>query len=119
MTLPVRLRLSRRAGFDLQAVSRATNGLPARVVTRPSVFGNPWKVGPAMTLAEVVARHRAWILGESSDGALGPRLAALRAQVLARLPELRGHNLACWCPLPAPGEADICHAAVLIALANR
>ena len=32
--------------------------------------------------------------------------------------ELAGKNLACWCPLPAPGEPDICHAAVLLELAN-
>lgn len=31
---------------------------------------------------------------------------------------LRGKNLACWCKLPAPGEPDHCHAAVLLELAN-
>lgn len=31
---------------------------------------------------------------------------------------LRGKDLGCWCPLPAPGEPDICHAAVLIDIAN-
>jgi hypothetical protein len=31
---------------------------------------------------------------------------------------LGGLSLACWCPLPAEGEPDICHAAVLLALAN-
>ncbi len=33
-TTPVRLHLSREKGFDLQAVSRATNDLPAIAVTR-------------------------------------------------------------------------------------
>ncbi|MBO0882015.1 MAG: DUF4326 domain-containing protein, partial [Mycobacterium sp.] len=28
--------------------------------------------------------------------------------------ELRGHDLACWCPLEQP-----CHADVLLAIANR
>jgi hypothetical protein len=116
---PVRLRLSRRAGFDLQALSRATNGLPARVVTRPSIFGNPWKIGPSMPLPRVVALHRAWLLGEPVDVETGPRLAALREEVLRRLPELRGHNLACWCPQAKPGRPDICHALVLMELANR
>lgn len=37
-----------------------------------------------------------------------------RKRILARLPELRGRNLACWCP---PGCA--CHADVLLELANR
>ena len=31
---------------------------------------------------------------------------------------LAGKTLACWCPLPAEGEPDICHARVLIDLAN-
>lgn len=37
----------------------------------------------------------------------------LRAKLIARLPELRGKNLACWCPLDQP-----CHADVLLELAN-
>jgi hypothetical protein len=32
--------------------------------------------------------------------------------------ELRGLDLACWCPLPAEGEPDICHGAVLLEVAN-
>jgi hypothetical protein len=32
--------------------------------------------------------------------------------------ELAGKSLACWCPLPAEGEPDICHAAVLLDIAN-
>lgn len=31
---------------------------------------------------------------------------------------LAGKDLACWCPLPAPGETDVCHAAVLLRIAN-
>lgn len=38
---PVRMRLSRRKGFDLQAASRAINGLEARKVDRSTLFGNP------------------------------------------------------------------------------
>lgn len=41
------------------------------------------------------------------------------ASIYAIRKELRGHNLACWCPLPAPGEPDHCHAAVLLEIANR
>ncbi len=46
MSEPVRLQISRRKGFDLQALSRATNGLPAAKVTRgPGArWGNPYKV---------------------------------------------------------------------------
>jgi Domain of unknown function (DUF4326) len=31
---------------------------------------------------------------------------------------LGGADLACWCDLPVPGEPDICHCTVLLALAN-
>jgi hypothetical protein len=41
---PVRLQLSRKKGFNLQALSRATNGLEAVRVARPSRWGNPWRV---------------------------------------------------------------------------
>jgi hypothetical protein len=37
-----------------------------------------------------------------------------RAELVRRLPELRGKNLACWCPLDKP-----CHADVLLELANK
>jgi len=42
-----------------------------------------------------------------------------RSLVLEALPNLRGKSLACWCPLPALGEADICHAAVLLELVRN
>jgi hypothetical protein len=46
-------------------------------------------------------------------------LEARRAEVISALASLRGKNLACWCPLPEPGKCDICHAALLLELANR
>ena len=39
-------------------------------------------------------------------------LAALRR-------DLAGRDLMCWCPLPADGQPDHCHAAVLLQLANE
>lgn len=97
---PVRLRLSRKAGFDLQDASRKTNGLPAVVVSRPSVWGNPY---PAKTPAErrvAVAKCAAYIAKQPE----------LRARAKA---ELRGKNLACWCPLDGP-----CHADTWLKIAN-
>ena len=41
-------------------------------------------------------------------------LRAFSARILRDLPALRGHNLACWCPLDAP-----CHADVLLRIANE
>lgn len=35
--------------------------------------------------------------------------------LMLNLDELAGRDLACWCPLPEPGEPDHCHAAVLLA----
>ncbi|MEV4242583.1 DUF4326 domain-containing protein [Streptosporangium canum] len=32
--------------------------------------------------------------------------------------QLDGKDLACWCPLPEPGEIDWCHARVLLKIAN-
>lgn len=109
---PQRIQLSRRKGFNLQAASIALNGLPAVNCARPSVWGNPWKVGVSYVVysgpdgersekfsaKECVARYRAWL----------PRQSSLE------LDDLRGKNLACWCKLGTP-----CHAHVLLELANK
>ncbi|MFD9700054.1 DUF4326 domain-containing protein [Lentzea sp. NPDC059081] len=64
-----------------------------------SPFANPFRPGVDGTREEVVVRYRAWLLD--------------RPDLPARLPELRGRRLGCWCaPLP-------CHAEVLAELANR
>jgi len=98
---PVRLQLSRKAGFDLQKLSRSTNGLAAFNVARPSKFGNPFRVTPTTSPERAVARYRAWAWESST----------LRMDTLL---QLRGKNLACWCKPGAP-----CHADVLLDLANR
>lgn len=113
---PVRLRLSRRKGFVLQAASRAINGLPAINVARPNRDGNPFAIGRPyetkgartkyVTSAEqAVALHLAYIAVAMVDD---PQSCGL---MWARL---RGKNLACWC---APGTP--CHANTLLDLANR
>lgn len=74
-------------------------------VGRPSDWGNPyshendtlarWRVA---SRAEAIARYEEWLLAKPA--------------LLARLPELRGRVLGCWChPLP-------CHAMVLARYAN-
>jgi len=112
MSGPVRLQLSRKRGFNLQAASRAINGRDAVNVARPSKFGNPFivgKPGGAFT-AKVVDRRHAYLLFKS----IAPHNEKL---VAAARQELRGNNLACWCPDDDPYE-DCCHAAVLLELAN-
>ena len=102
MTAPRRLRLSRERGFNLQEHSRAVNGLEAVNVARPSKWGNPYRVGIRLFATAAMA-------AEAFKDNLPSDL---------NLDELRGKNLACWCPLPEPGERDQCHAAVLLELAN-
>lgn len=58
------------------------------------------------TLGELYAAHCAW-----------PRRLGGRPLERARS-ELRGRNLAC-CPVPALGEDDECHAAILLRIRNR
>ena len=122
---PVRLRLSRAKGFDLQAHSKAVNGLTAINCARPGRFGNPftlkgcreagWSGDDAAIAARCVAAFKVWIGGphwrENWDGEESEHA---RAAIHAGLPALRGKNLACFCSLDAP-----CHADVLLELANR
>jgi len=99
---PVRLKLSRRKGFDLQALSRAVNGLPAVNVSRPGRWGNPNLV--------VAHGQEAAVRAFARDLAGG--ILNFSAEDVRR--ELRGKNLACWCKPGAP-----CHADVLLEIANR
>lgn len=124
MTKPTRIQLSRRKGFDLQAHSRAVNGLPAVVVARPSRWGNPITkrdfddvqdilfASGAKPLSGTWQRYAvkwfdAWIGGETLGMGTPPSVESITA-------DLSGKNLACWC---RPGQP--CHADVLLVLANR
>ena len=106
--VPRRIQLSRQKGWRLPA--------GAVVVARPTRWGNPWKVGEngVTTRAEAVRLYREW-WARLPDVQPGQRLWLLNYH----LRDLRGRDLACWCPLPTPGEPDHCHGAVLIELANR
>lgn len=111
---PRRIGLSRRAGFDLHVFSRFTNGLPARAIARPGRWGNPFPTGTQVTPAMAVERYRLLVTGTTpptpSWGCMQAQRRALR-QVQQNLPQLAGHNLACWC---AAGEP--CHGDVLLRL---
>lgn len=114
MTQPVRIRLSRAHGWRLQEASRALNGLPAVNVARPSRWGNPYRVTPAVEAAgvripEVTAERAVELFRRRWEHALATWPSSRRALD----EELRGRNLACWC---APGAP--CHADVLLELAN-
>ena len=112
---PVRIVLSRRAGFDLQAVSQAVNGLPAQSVARPGPWGNPFTIAEVMeetglekdaAQAEAVARYGRWLKGELDGPKPPPALEIIRT-------ELARKNLACWCR-----EGSPCHVDALLRLAN-
>lgn len=116
MTTPVRLQLSRRKGFNLQAHSRAVNGLPAVNCARPGPWGNPFIVGRDGTTTECVELYRA-LLG------FGPCLTcraevddqlAAKQYLLAHLDDLRGNNLACWCK-----PWNLCHVGVIFDVLRR
>jgi Domain of unknown function (DUF4326) len=79
-------------------------------VGRPTVFGNPYEARRDGDRAEAVRLYREWLEGSGAhdDDHFD------QGCVLCRLPELRGKDLACWCP---PGEP--CHADVLLEWANR
>lgn len=121
MIRPIRLQLSRARGFDLQAQSRAANGLPAVTVGRPSRWGNLWSVGllecgcepgarcehnifRCETPIDAVETYRAWLRSS---------LAHPVARARLNIAGLRGKNLACWCPADEP-----CHADILLEFAN-
>lgn len=117
MTDPVRLRLSRARGFDLQAHSRAANGLPAVNVARPSAFGNPFAVGKDGDRAYCVTLFASMLRGVyplRMSVSIADQIE-IRQAIAERVDELRGHNLACWCPK----DGKPCHADILLEFANR
>ncbi|MGI9025750.1 MAG: DUF4326 domain-containing protein [Burkholderiaceae bacterium] len=70
-----------------------------RVVARPTAWGNPFRVGD---------RVEGWGIVKSRAEAV----ELYRQRVTAPPPghsyeELRGLNLACWCPLDEPCHADV------------
>lgn len=118
MPRPLRMQVSRKAGFNLQEASLSLNGLPAKLVTRPGPWGNPFSIDDVAATygldrsaaqARAVAMAAEWLRG-TLDPTLSPGEPPTREQIRR---ELRGHNLACWC---RPGTP--CHADVLIDLAN-
>jgi len=92
---PIRIQRKRTKGWRMP---------PDTVyVGRPSVFGNPF-VGDGPI-------HHEKMTGLFRDHINRPENFALKMNFRA---ELKGKNLACWCPLDKP-----CHADVLLELANK
>jgi hypothetical protein len=105
--MPQRVQLSRAKGWCMP---------PNTVmVARPgSKWGNEFRVGDTVhrfgeTFVVRDHAHAVELFRERMTLALRQHPAIMRSA----LDELRGRNLACWCPLSEP-----CHADVLIELAN-
>ena len=91
------------------------------VVARPSIWGNPFKVGDdgVPDRATAVQRYRDILLPYTHHGpAVGESKMHDYMLTMANINEvwrdLRGKNLACYCPLDEP-----CHADVLLEIANQ
>lgn len=75
-----------------------------------------------MTRAEIVETYRRALTGDLSPSMRTAVPSGGFLQVTADdvRRDLAGRSLACWCPLPAsPAEPDLCHAAVLLKVANQ
>ena len=104
-----RVQLSRRKGARIPPNTV--------VVSRPSIFGNPFTVGET-SATQAVALFHTWVMDEHAlDGYIhaqhADEMRKRRTKLLAALPKLRGKNLACWCALTEP-----CHADILLLVAN-
>ena len=78
----------------------------AVVVSRPSRWGNPYRVGHdgVNDAARAALLYERWLLHSNE-----PQAQWIRTN----LHHLRGRDLACWCKLGSP-----CHCDVLLRLAN-
>lgn len=101
--MPERIQLSRKRGWRM----------PDNTVNcaRPGKWGNPFHVGKEGPLGRTAVDN------EGAVGFFKAMLADTALRAAAGYPldlsELRGKNLACWCPLHS-----VCHADVLLELAN-
>ena len=113
---PVRIQRKRTAGYNMQAASRAINGLDCIYVGRPTRWGNPFFIGVDGD-ATVCVRRYADMLTPYHHHGKNSSLENLLLSI-ANLEDiqnaLRGKNLSCFCLLGSP-----CHADVLLSIANE
>ena len=108
-TVDVKLSVPRRIKRQRTKGWRMPEG--AVYVGRPSKWGNPYRVdGPPDALRRSSAEAAVSAFRDLYCGVLRPS----KKWIADWLMPLRGHDLACWCPLDQP-----CHADVLLELANQ
>jgi hypothetical protein len=110
--MPERIQMRRVTGWRKPA--------GAVYVGRPTKWGNPFPMqywlrhgySRAHAAEIVVENFRRCLLedDEPNDGNYAEAMAVIRRDIR----QLRGKDLACWCPLGSP-----CHADVLLEAANR
>jgi hypothetical protein len=93
-------------------------------VGRPTLWGNP--IIKSLERKKQVRLYRLFIQRRWKElekiGCTCWDIIALQIlwkEVMARLSELRGKNLACWCPIILDKQYVPCHADVLLELANN
>src|SRR5438477_13113975 len=111
MLMPVRIQLKCDKGFNLKKLSKEINGLEAVKVSKPSKWGNRFRVGELWD-------NKYPVTEEQAAGFYKKYILPFFTQ--AQLEEIRGKNLACWCPLTdEAGNRVSCHASVLLEIANE
>ena len=123
MSVPERIQRKRTRGWRMPP--------EAIYVGRGSKWGNPFTIVDATDAdftnprRACVSFYNAWIGGDPGAGGFddvyvrGP-IRYDRTWVRDNLAQLRGHDLACWCPLvDEHGNRMPCHADVLLELAER
>ena len=90
---PIRVQRKRTKGWKMPPNTVS--------VCRPGKWGNPFRVGDGRDPGEAVNAYEWWIRDQGGR------------HLLNDLHQLRGKNLACYCPLD-----QACHADVLLDLAN-
>lgn len=103
MNRPTRIQLSRKKGWRLPPNTV--------VVSRPSRWGNPYKVGDEYNQIGAAFMFHVLMCGHFDEESEDHRnQQAVRAEIRK---QLAGKNLACWCKLSEP-----CHADTLLMIAN-
>lgn len=107
--VPRRIQLRRTKGW------RKPEG--AIIVARPTKWGNPFRSEfvslPGMNARSIVVRDFKESLLFAWYNPTAPEVDPAFRRMADQLGTLRGHDLACWCPLDQP-----CHADVLLELAK-
>jgi hypothetical protein len=126
----LRIKRSRKKGFDLQQESLKLNGLPAVCIHRPTKWGNPLKLVGNKIFIDARYRGEGWkyyCRGDIYYVIYSYRLLWRGIRFVnndlqhwseefkkLNLNELRDKNLACFCKLSFP-----CHGDVLLELLNK